>query len=316
MKTKHILVTGASGFVGRPLVAALLRAGYAVRAVTRRQVSFPDSVEVVIIPDLKSPFDWTPILQGVDIIVHLAGEAHRRIPNVESPEFDQVNRLATQRLAGAAKDVGIERVVFISSVRAQVGASAVQAVREQDEPRPTNPYGRSKLAAEQAIRAAGVPFTIFRPVAVYGPHPKGNMQTLVKLARLHLPLPVAALTSRRSLLGVENLISAIIFALKNPVTIGETYLIADLKPVIIAEILTILREMQGRSLTTVYVPPVIVRLLLMMCGRMNLWAHLSGDLVVDTSKLEAAGWRPTIDTHVGLLEMMRAGDDPDRNLDG
>jgi nucleoside-diphosphate-sugar epimerase len=318
MKTKHILVTGASGFVGRPLVAALLRAGYAVRAVTRRQVSFPDSVEVVIIPDLKSPFDWTPILQGVDIIVHLAGEAHRRIPNVESPEFDQVNRLATQRLAGAAKDVGIERVVFISSVRAQVGASAVQAVREQDEPRPTNPYGRSKLAAEQAIRAAGVPFTIFRPVAVYGPHPKGNMQTLVKLARLHLPLPlpVAALTSRRSLLGVENLISAIIFALKNPVTIGETYLIADLKPVIIAEILTMLREMQGRSLTTVYVPPVIVRLLLMMCGRMNLWAHLSGDLVVDTSKLEAAGWRPTIDTHVGLLEMMRAGDDPDRNLDG
>ena len=103
----------------------------------------------------------------------------------------------------------------------------MQTVREQDEPRPTNQYGRSKLAAEQAIRASGVPFTIFRPVVIYGPHPKGNMRTVVQLARSRLPLPVANFTSRRSLLGVENLISAIIFALNNPVTIGETYLVAD-----------------------------------------------------------------------------------------
>lgn len=316
MKTKRVLVTGASGFVGRPLVDALLRAGYAVRAVTRRHVSFPDSVEVVIIPDLKNPIDWTPILQGIDIIVHLAGPAHSKIPENAYSEFDQINWLATQRLADATKEVAIERFVYISSVRAQVGASAVQAVREQDEPRPTNQYGRSKLAAEQAIHAAGVPFTIFRPVVVYGPYPKGNMRTVVQLARSHLPLPVAYFTSRRSLLGVENLISAILFALKNPATIGETYLVADLKPMTIGEILTILREIQGRSLTTIYVPLVIIRLLLMVCGRMDLWARLSGNLVVDTSKLESAGWRPTIDTYAGLLEMMRSGDEPDRELDG
>ena len=316
MKTKRVLVTGASGFIGRPLVDALLRAGYAVRAVTRRQTSFPDSVEAVVIPDLKNPIDWTPILQGVDIIVHLAGPAHSKIPENAYSEFDQVNWLATQRLADATKEVAIERFVYISSVRAQVGASAVQAVREQDEPRPTNQYGRSKLAAEQAIRASGVPFTIFRPVVVYGPHPKGNMRTVFQLARSRLPLPVANFTSRRSVLGVENLISAIIFALNNPVTIGETYLVADLKPMTIGEILTILRKTQGRRLTTIYVPLVIVRLLLMICGRMDLWARLSGDLVVDTSKLESAGWRSTIDTYAGLLEMMRSGDKPDRDLDG
>src|SRR5664280_2391172 len=104
MKTKRILVTGASGFVGRPLVAALLRAGYVVQAVTRRQVSLPDSVEAAIIPDLENPIDWNPILQGVDIVVHLAGLAHSKIPENANSEFDQINHSATQRLADAAKD--------------------------------------------------------------------------------------------------------------------------------------------------------------------------------------------------------------------
>jgi len=308
MKTKRILVTGASGFIGRPLVAALLRAGYAVRAATRRQVSFPNSVEVAIVPDFLNPVDWNPILQGVDIIVHLAGPAHRKISESAYSEFDQVNWMATQRLANAAKEVGIERFVYISSVRAQVGASAVQIIREQDVAVPTNQYGRSKLAAEQAIRAADVPFTIFRPVVIYGPNPKGNMRTLVRLARSSLPLPVASFTSRRSLLGVENLISAIIFALNNPATIGETYLVADSKAMTIGEILTMLRKIQGRSSSTISIPQVIVRLLLMLCGRTDLWSRLSGNFVVDTSKLESVGWRPAINTYEGLLEMMRAED--------
>src|SRR5664280_671187 len=308
MKTKRILVTGASGFIGRPLVAALLRAGYAVRAVTRRQVSFPDSVEVANIPDFMDPIDWNPILRGVDFIVHLAGMAHSRVADTASSEFDQINWMATQQLAQAAKEVGIDRFIYISSVRAQVGASAVQAIREQDEPRPTNQYGRSKLAAEQAIQAAGVPFTIFRPVVVYGPHPKGNMRTLVRLARSPLPLPVASFTSRRSMLAVDNLIAAIIFALKNPATIGETYLVADSKAMTIGEILTMLRKIQGRSSSTISIPQVIIRLLLIICGRKDLWSRLSENFVVDTSKLESVGWRPAIDTYKGLLGMMRGID--------
>lgn len=72
MTTKRVLVTGASGFIGRPLVRAFVRAGYAVRAATRRPVVFSNSVEAVIVPDFTNSIDWNPILRGVDIVVHLA----------------------------------------------------------------------------------------------------------------------------------------------------------------------------------------------------------------------------------------------------
>lgn len=303
MKTKRVLVTGASGFVGRPLVAALVRAGYTVRAATRRPASFPDLVEFVTVPDFIYPIDWSPFLQSVDIVVHLAGLAHSRNPDTDYSEFDQINRIATQRLANAAKSVGVERFVYISSVRAQTGASATWTVRESDEPSPTNQYGRAKLAAERAIQAV-VPFTIFRPVVIYGRRPKGNMRMVVRLARSPLPLPV--FNNRRSLLAVDNLISAIVFALNNPDMIGETYLVADSKPMTMSEIFTILRMVRGRRLTSVHIPHVLIRLALMVIGRTDLWSRLSGELLVDTGKLEAAGWRPAVETYGGLREMVSA----------
>lgn len=308
MIMQRVLVTGASGFVGRPMVAALLRAGYTVRAVTRRPILFPDAVETVTIPDLRNSIDWAPILQGVDSIVHLAGRAHGPVANADYSDFDLINWIATQQLAVAAKAAGVAHFVYISSVRAQTGASAAAPVREQDEPRPTNFYGRSKLAAETAIQASGVPFTIFRPVVIYGPNPKGNMRTLVRMARLPVPLPIASFAGRRSLLGIDNLISAILFALKNPATVNQTYLIADRETMTVGETLAVLRKGQGRSLMSIYIPPFVIRFLLALCGRTDLWSRVAGSLIIDTSKFESLGWRPVRDTPAGLLAMVRADD--------
>lgn len=308
MTTSRVLVTGASGFVGRPVVAALLRAGFAVRAATRRPVAFPGAVDVRIIPDLKSPIDWAPLLENVDVVIHAAGLAHGPVTDNKFSEFDRVNWIATEELARAASSAGIGQLIYISSVRAQIGASAPHIVHETDEPRPTNYYGRSKLAAETAIRAAGVPFTIFRPVVIYGPDPKGNMRTLIRLAKSRLPLPIASFTSRRSLLGIDNLISAIIFALNNPAALGEVYLLADPAPMTLGEILSVLRETLGRPLATIHIPSTFIRISLALIGRTDLWSRFAGDLVVNTGKLQALGWRPATDTARGLAAMLQTED--------
>ena len=306
MATKCVLVTGASGFIGRPLVAALLRAGYAVRAATRRPVSFPNSVNTVIVPDFKNSVDWNPILRGVDIVVHLAGLAHTYSRVATFGAYDQVNVLATLNLAHAAKDAGLDRFIFISTVRAQIGASATQIVREQDEPHPIDDYGRSKLAAELAIRSTGLPFTILRPVVIYGPHPKGNIRTLVRLATSPLLLPFKGFNNRRSLLGIDNLIATIFFVLNNQATVGKTFLVADPAPLTLPELFTMLRKAQGRKPGLIYVPPIFIRLALCLSGHTHLWERISENLVADTSKLESLGWRPAVETFEGLRSVLAA----------
>src|SRR4051794_41392169 len=120
----RILVTGASGFVGRALVAELAAAGHTVRAAMRQPADiFARSVEVVAVSDLTRPVEWRALLRGVETVVHLAGIAHAG-PGIAEETYDRVNRLATAELAGAAKAIGIQNLVFISSIRAQSGPSS------------------------------------------------------------------------------------------------------------------------------------------------------------------------------------------------
>ena len=302
--SKRVLVTGASGFVGRPLTIGLLRAGYTVRAATRSTTSFPEPVEVAIVPDFRAAIDWKPILQGVNSVIHLAGLAHADTHSTTLNDYEQINWKTTLYLARAAKDVNIDHFIFISSVRAQSGPSAPHILRERDYPTPTDHYGHTKLAAELAVGFTGLPFTILRPVAIYGPHPKGNVRKLLQIAKLPLPLPFASFHNRRSLLSVDNLISAILFVLNNKMTIGETFLVADPVPLTLAEIFAMLRKVQGRRPGLVHISPTIIRLALYLLGQKKLWERISEDLVVDTRKLESFGWRPAIGTYEGICSML------------
>lgn len=298
----RILVTGASGFVGRPLVAALAQHGHAVRALSRRVLRFPADVDVVQIIDGDGAERWRNALADVDVVVHLAGIAHAG-RGIAPEAYDRVNRQMTSDLARAAAASGVGRFIFVSSIRAQSGAAANHMLTEADAPQPTDDYGRSKLAAEAAVKASGVPFTIFRPVLIYGPGVKGNFATLMRLAASPWPLPLAAFANRRSLLALDNLIAAIEFAIATPATINEIYLVGDPTPLSLAEIVAILRSAAGRQPRLFAVPPAILHFALRSLGRSDLWNRIGGELVIDCTKLRSAGWRPVVDSREGLAAM-------------
>jgi nucleoside-diphosphate-sugar epimerase len=302
----HVLVTGASGFIGRALVEQLSLAGYRVRAAMRQPADvFPREVEVVAVSDLTRPVDWRFLLNDIDIVVHLAGIAHAG-EGIAEQTYDRINRLATAELAAAARSAKIQHLIFISSIRAQSGPTSGHPLTEADLPQPTDAYGRSKLAAEEAVRSSGVPFTILRPVLVYGPGVKGNLARLMQLAQSPWPLPFASFRNRRSLLSRQNLIAAIHLALQSPATIGETYVVADPLPLNVAEIITALREGEDRSPGLVPVPPALIAKILKVLHRADEWDRLGGDMVADPKKLLRAGWLPAVETRAGLAAMVQA----------
>jgi UDP-glucose 4-epimerase len=285
-----VLVTGSDGFVGRHLVPYLAQRGYRVIAASRAAARFenPD-IRGIALPDLSQPFDWQPLLQQCDVAVHLAGIAHKTVPD---DLHDRVNHLATAELARAAARCDIKHLVLISSIAAQSGVSSDRELTEDDPPQPVNAYGRSKLAAEAAVRAAGVPFTILRPVAIYGEGEKGNFATVHKIARLPIPLPIGALTARRSILSIENFCSAIETVLTNPRMHGETFILSDPASVTVPDLVARYRTGLGRSPQLIPIPEKWLELSLKAIGQDATWERLGRPLVASPARFIAMGWKP------------------------
>jgi len=303
---ERILITGASGFIGKALVTALSKQGYAVRAAARDPAGIiaASDVERVAIPDLVGSLDWSPLLAGVTHVVHLAGIAHAP-GTLPDDVYMQINAEAVGTLAQQAKGK-VARVVLMSSVRAQAGLSAEAPITEADTPEPTDTYGRSKLEAERLLTASGVDYTVLRPAVVYGKGVKGNIAALATIAKTPMPLPFGGLDNKRSLLALENLVSAVAHVLEAPQTVGETYLVADAEPISVADMVSAMREGLGRAPHLVRVPQGAVRRMMKSFGREADWERVTGQFVIDPSKLMATGWQPTVETHAGIVRMMRA----------
>ena len=303
---RRVLITGASGFIGRRLTGALAKMGWQVRAASRDSstIQTASGVERVAMPDLGRPVDWPALLDGASHVVHLAGIAHAP-GSLPDELYTRINADAADELAEAARG-RIERLVLISSVRAQAGLSADHPITEKDTALPTDAYGRSKLAAERLIAQSGVTFTVLRPAVVYGKGVKGNIASLATLAKTPMPLPFAGLGNRRSLLALENLVSAISLVLVSEQAANETFLVADAEPISVADLVAAMREGLGRPPHLVKVPLGAVKRLMKSFGREAEWERISGDFVIDASKLMEIGWRPAVATRDGIARMMRA----------
>src|SRR5215468_6043466 len=300
-----IALTGATGFIGQYLLQEMPKRGHRVRALLRRPASMPVQTSSAVIGDLTMPQNMSAALEGVDAVVHSAGLAHA-MSGVPENDYRLINTEATVRLARAARRAGAKRFVFLSSIRAQCGPRADTILTEAIEPRPTDAYGNSKLAAERGLAELDLDWVALRAVLVYGPGVKGNMAQLIRFARSPFPLPLASLRARRSLLALENLLAAIETVLSAPGTLRRAFIAADTQALTIAEMIAALRHGLGRQPNVFPLPSSVLKLLLGAAGRDEIYQRLSGSLVADPSALMSLGWTPPLATPAGLAKLMQA----------
>jgi nucleoside-diphosphate-sugar epimerase len=302
MSGERVLLTGATGFVGCHLLDDLAARGYRLRTAGRSTAPAIAGVEHAAIGDLGAPIDWQPLLDGVDLVVHSAGLAHAD-STLPEEHYRAINTDATLALARAAQAAGVQRFVFLSSIRAQSGPISDQPLNEADPPAPTDAYGRSKLAAEQGLAGLDLDWVALRPVLVYGPGVKANMAALLKLARLPLPLPLGALSAKRSLLAIENLAEAVAFALSEACPARRSYIVADPEPLSVAEMLAAMRGGLGRGPGLIPIPSPLLALAARLAGRPAAYERLANGLVASPDALLSAGWRPPAETKAALARL-------------
>jgi nucleoside-diphosphate-sugar epimerase len=301
-----LALTGATGFIGQHLLQELPKHGYRIRVLLRRPASLPNGTASAVIGDLARPQNMSAALEGVDAVIHSAGLAHA-MTGVPADDYRVLNTEATIGLARAARRAGAKRFVFLSSIRAQCGPTAETVLTEAVEPRPTDAYGRSKLAAERGLAELDLDWVALRPVLVYGRGVKGNMAQLMRLARSPIPLPVTGLKARRSLLALENLSAAIMAALTVPGPLRRAIIAADPQALTLTEMIAAMRGGLGRRANVFPLPPRLLEILLRAGGQEESYERISGSLVADPAVLTSLGWTPPVTTPAGLAKLMQAG---------
>lgn len=303
----RVLVTGASGFVGASVCRGLLGRGHSVRAAMRRADApeVPAEAQRVLVGDLAADFDRRALLDGIEVVVHLAAIAHRGAPEVD---ILRANVDATIRLAEAA--VGrARRFIFMSSIKVHGEDSGEGAYAETSPMNPRDAYGRAKVDAERFLSALAardrIEVALIRPPLVYGPGVKANFMSLLRWVESGAPLPLASVRNRRRLIYVGNLADATVRCVEHPEASGA-FLVGDDEIVSTPELLTRTARALGRPARMFPFPPGVLRLAGSLAGRSDAILRLTGNLVGDTSRArQVLAWRPRFSLDEGLAETAR-----------
>lgn len=305
----RLLVTGASGFVGRQLCAGLVRQGHMTRAAVRGEDSI-DNCETIKVGEIDGNTRWENALCDVDVVIHLAARVHVMHDEAADPlaEFRRVNVAGTERLARSAAASGVKRLVYVSSIKVN-GEATNEGSRftEADPPCPQDPYGVSKYEAEQALHRiaaeTGLEVVIVRPPLVYGPGVKGNFAQMLGVLAKRIPLPLASVHNLRSLVYVRNLADALIACATHPAGAGQTYLVGDGEGISTPGLLRQLGAAMGRPALLLPCPPALLKLAGRATGKADQIQRLLGSLQVDSGKIRRElDWTPPYPLQQGLRE--------------
>lgn len=304
-----VLVTGASGFVGSALCARLRLDGHSVLGTVRRLDSNRDGSQAAAIGNLASDTNWTASLKNADGVVHLAARVHMMADKSADPltEFRRVNVHGTTALARQAAAAGVQRFVFLSSIKVNGEFTMPgEPFTADDTPAPIDPYGISKHEAEQSLRQiaaeTGMEVVIIRSPLVYGPGVKANFRAMMHWLARGLPLPLATVTkNRRSLVALDNLVDLIATCLDHPSVANQTFLVSDGEDLSTADLLKRMGSAMGHPTRLFYLPPVLLRLGAVVVNKPGVYQRLCGSLQVDISKTkQLLGWSPPVSLDEGL----------------
>jgi nucleoside-diphosphate-sugar epimerase len=306
----RVLVTGASGFVGRSLCLRLLQNGWKTRG-TLLANELPTALTAGISPIVIDPFGPTTscenALKDIDVVIHLASRVHVMHDTSLNPlkEFRWTNTAGTIRLANQAAAVGAKRFVFMSTIGVNGNASGRRAFTENDEPNPNNPYSISKLEAEIELKEiserTGIEVVIVRAPLVYGPGNPGNFLSLLRIISKGIPLPLASVHNQKSFLYVNNLADALACCATHPIAAGKTYLVSDGEDISTPDLIRRSASALGVPVLLLPFPPSLMLLAGKLTGKGAAVNRLMGSLTVDSSKIRRElGWRPPFTMDEGL----------------
>lgn len=306
--TKKILITGASGFIGRVLVSTLAEKNYkCIASLFDKKDSQVftqhtlDKCEISVVGDINFETDWKEILKEVDVIIHLAARVHimndSESDSLALAAFRIVNVEGTKRLVELAVAAKVKRFVFISSLHVNGSVSSCAPFSEEDKPNPLSPYAVSKWEAEQYLnditKKTNMEIVIIRLPLVYGPGVKANFLSLLNLTKIGLPLPVGLLNSKRSIISVNNVVDFIICCIEHPRAANETFLISDDNDISTKELFVRLVKLFGKRPLLLPIPPKILYILGTLLGKREIVDRLCAPLQVNITKAKTLlDWKP------------------------
>jgi nucleoside-diphosphate-sugar epimerase len=308
----HILVTGATGFIGRSLVLRLAESpNIKLRASVRTRADrLPSSVHAVSVPDLSSDGDWSAAVDGIDVVVHLAARVHVMHDSSSEPlaAFRRTNVEGTLALARAAADSGVHRFVFLSSIK--VNGDSTRPGRPftiHDRPNPRDPYGVSKFEAEQGLvkiaSSSSMQCVVIRPPLVYGPGVGANFRSMMQWIHRGIPLPLGSIHNERSLVSLANLIDLIVMCLDHPAAANQIFLVSDGEDLSSTELLRRVGFALNRRARLVPIPATVLKLVAAIVGRRDFALRLCESLQIDISETQKRlGWQPLARVNVQLQE--------------
>lgn len=309
-----VVVTGARGFIGQAMVRYLAEAGHPVKGLTRGNGA-DRPAGAVTVPDYAEGERLAPLLHGAQVVIHLAGVAHRATPGdpAAARALFADNERALLGVLAASRQAGVRRVVLVSSIGVNGDHSTDQPFREDDVPVPAEPYAHSKWRCEQILREAAaawqdLEFTIVRPPLVYGPGAPGNFARLAGAVARGAWLPLGCVHSPRSFVGLDNLLSLLRLCTWHPRARGELFLVSDGEDVSTAEFVRRLARAMGQRPRLLPVPVGLLRMVATLGRRRALVERLVRPLVIDAGKARSRlGWSPPFTLDEGLRRAVSGG---------